>query len=68
MRRSISDASMASYFQDHEPGSASRQGGWRRLLKDTMGATDGQIVLGIQEVAPSEAMEMGRIMPEVLDQ
>jgi hypothetical protein len=29
------------------------------------GAADDQIVLGIQEVPPSQAMEMGKIMPDV---
>jgi phenylpyruvate tautomerase PptA (4-oxalocrotonate tautomerase family) len=38
------------------------------LLQDATGAPDDQIVLGIQEVPPSQAMEMGRIMPEVSDQ
>jgi phenylpyruvate tautomerase PptA (4-oxalocrotonate tautomerase family) len=38
------------------------------LLQDATGAPDDQIVLGIQEVAPSQAMEMGQIMPEVPDQ
>jgi phenylpyruvate tautomerase PptA (4-oxalocrotonate tautomerase family) len=28
------------------------------------GAPDDQIVLGIQEVPPSQAMEMGQIMPD----
>lgn len=35
------------------------------LLQSATGAPDDQMVLGIQEVAPSQAMEMGRIMPEV---
>ena len=34
------------------------------LLQD---ATDSQIVIGIQEVPPSQAMEMGQVMPEVGD-
>ena len=38
------------------------------LLQDATGAPDDQIVLGIQEVPPSQAMEMGKIMPEVADQ
>jgi phenylpyruvate tautomerase PptA (4-oxalocrotonate tautomerase family) len=38
------------------------------LLQDATGAPDDQIVLGIQEVPPSQAMEMGQIMPEVSDQ
>jgi phenylpyruvate tautomerase PptA (4-oxalocrotonate tautomerase family) len=36
-----------------------------RLLQDATGAPDDQIVLGIQEVPPSQAMEMGQIMPDV---
>jgi phenylpyruvate tautomerase PptA (4-oxalocrotonate tautomerase family) len=35
------------------------------LLQGATGAPDDQIVLGIQEVPPSQAMEMGQIMPEV---
>jgi phenylpyruvate tautomerase PptA (4-oxalocrotonate tautomerase family) len=35
------------------------------LLQDATGAPDDQIVLGISEVPPSQAMEMGRIMPDV---
>jgi phenylpyruvate tautomerase PptA (4-oxalocrotonate tautomerase family) len=35
------------------------------LLQDATGAPDDQIVLGIQEVPPSQAMEMGQIMPDV---
>jgi phenylpyruvate tautomerase PptA (4-oxalocrotonate tautomerase family) len=38
------------------------------LLQDATGAPDDQIVIGVQEVAPSQAMEMGQIMPEVADQ
>jgi phenylpyruvate tautomerase PptA (4-oxalocrotonate tautomerase family) len=38
-----------------------------QLLQDATGAPDDQIVLGIQEVPPSQAMEMGQIMPEVGD-
>jgi phenylpyruvate tautomerase PptA (4-oxalocrotonate tautomerase family) len=37
------------------------------LLQDATGAPDDEIVLGIQEVPPSQAMEMGQIMPEVSD-
>ena len=37
------------------------------LVQDATGAPDDQIVLGIQEVPPSQAMEMGRIMPDVAD-
>jgi phenylpyruvate tautomerase PptA (4-oxalocrotonate tautomerase family) len=39
-----------------------------RLLQDATGAPDDQIVLGIQEVPPSQAMEMGQIMPDVAGQ
>jgi phenylpyruvate tautomerase PptA (4-oxalocrotonate tautomerase family) len=35
------------------------------LLQSATGAPEDQIVIGIQEVAPSLAMEMGKIMPEV---
>ena len=35
------------------------------LLQHATGAADDQIVLGIQEVPPSQAMEMGQIMPDV---
>ncbi len=35
------------------------------LLRRATGAPDDQIVIGIQEVAPSQAMEMGQIMPDV---
>jgi phenylpyruvate tautomerase PptA (4-oxalocrotonate tautomerase family) len=35
------------------------------LFQDSTGAPDDQIVLGIQEVPPSQAMEMGQIMPDV---
>lgn len=34
------------------------------LLQGATGAPDDQIVLGIQEVPPSQAMEMGQIMPD----
>jgi phenylpyruvate tautomerase PptA (4-oxalocrotonate tautomerase family) len=37
------------------------------LLQDATGAPDDQIVLGIQEVPASQAMEMGQIMPDVAD-
>jgi phenylpyruvate tautomerase PptA (4-oxalocrotonate tautomerase family) len=39
-----------------------------QLLQDATGAPDDQIVLGIQEVPPSQAMEMGQIMPDVAGQ
>jgi phenylpyruvate tautomerase PptA (4-oxalocrotonate tautomerase family) len=35
------------------------------LLQDATGAPDDQIVIGVQEVPPSQAMEMGQIMPDV---
>lgn len=35
------------------------------LLQEATGAADDQIVIGIQEVPPSQAMEMGQIMPDV---
>jgi phenylpyruvate tautomerase PptA (4-oxalocrotonate tautomerase family) len=35
------------------------------LLQSATGTPEDQIVIGIQEVAPSQAMEMGKIMPEV---
>lgn len=35
------------------------------LLQGATGAENDQIVIGIQEVAPSQAMEMAEIMPEV---
>jgi phenylpyruvate tautomerase PptA (4-oxalocrotonate tautomerase family) len=38
------------------------------LLQDATGAPDDQIVLGIQEVPASQAMEMGQIMPDVAGQ
>jgi phenylpyruvate tautomerase PptA (4-oxalocrotonate tautomerase family) len=38
------------------------------LLQKATGAPDDEIVLGIQEVPPSQAMEMGQIMPDVADQ
>jgi phenylpyruvate tautomerase PptA (4-oxalocrotonate tautomerase family) len=39
-----------------------------RMLQDATGWPDDQIVVGIQEVPPSQAMEMGKIMPDVADQ
>ena len=36
-----------------------------KLLQAATGAPDDQIVIGIQELPPSQAMEMGKIMPEV---
>ena len=38
-----------------------------RLLQNATGAPDDQIVIGIQEVSPSQAMEMGQIMPDVAE-
>jgi phenylpyruvate tautomerase PptA (4-oxalocrotonate tautomerase family) len=37
------------------------------LLQAATGAPDDQIVIGIQEVPPSQAMEMGQIMPDVAE-
>jgi phenylpyruvate tautomerase PptA (4-oxalocrotonate tautomerase family) len=39
-----------------------------QLLQDATDAPDDQIVLGIQEVPPSQAVEMGQIMPDVAGQ
>jgi hypothetical protein len=36
-----------------------------KLLQTAKHAPDDQIVIGIQEVPSSQAMEMGQIMPEV---
>jgi phenylpyruvate tautomerase PptA (4-oxalocrotonate tautomerase family) len=38
-----------------------------RLLQDATDAPDDQIVIGIQEVPASQAMEMGQIMPDVAE-
>jgi phenylpyruvate tautomerase PptA (4-oxalocrotonate tautomerase family) len=38
------------------------------LFQGATGAPDDQIVIGIQEVPPSQAMEMGQIMPEVANE
>jgi phenylpyruvate tautomerase PptA (4-oxalocrotonate tautomerase family) len=35
------------------------------LFQAATAASDEQIVIGIQEVSPSQAMEMGKIMPDV---
>ncbi|HEY2684650.1 MAG TPA: tautomerase family protein [Steroidobacteraceae bacterium] len=35
------------------------------LVQEATGARDAEIVLGIQEVPASQAMEMGQIMPDV---
>jgi phenylpyruvate tautomerase PptA (4-oxalocrotonate tautomerase family) len=35
------------------------------LLQDVTGAPDDQIVIGVQEVQPNQAMEMGQIIPDV---
>jgi len=37
------------------------------LLQNATGAADDQIVIGIQEVPPSQAMEMGQIMRDVAE-
>jgi phenylpyruvate tautomerase PptA (4-oxalocrotonate tautomerase family) len=36
-----------------------------KLFQSATGAPDDQIVIGIQELPPSQAMEMGKIMPEI---
>ena len=38
-----------------------------KLLQSATGAADDQIVIGITEVPPSQAMEMGQIMPELAE-
>ncbi len=38
------------------------------LLQKATGAANDQIVIGIQEVPPNQAMEMGQIMPDVAEQ
>jgi phenylpyruvate tautomerase PptA (4-oxalocrotonate tautomerase family) len=38
-----------------------------RLFQSATGAPDDQIVIGIQEVPSSQAMEMGQIMPDVAE-
>jgi phenylpyruvate tautomerase PptA (4-oxalocrotonate tautomerase family) len=38
------------------------------LLQHATGASDDRIVIGVNEVPPSQAMEMGKIMPEVGEQ
>jgi len=35
------------------------------LLQAATGAPDDEIVIGIQEVPPSQAMEMAQVMPDV---
>lgn len=35
------------------------------LLQAATGAPDDEIVIGIQEVPPSQAMEMGQVMPDI---
>jgi phenylpyruvate tautomerase PptA (4-oxalocrotonate tautomerase family) len=37
----------------------------RDVLQDATGAADDHIVIGIQEVPPTQAMETGQIMPDV---
>ena len=39
----------------------------RELLQGATRAPDDQIVIGIQEVPASQAMEMGKLMPEVAE-
>jgi phenylpyruvate tautomerase PptA (4-oxalocrotonate tautomerase family) len=38
------------------------------LLQNATSAGDDQIVIGVQEVPPSQAVEMGQIMPDVTEQ
>jgi phenylpyruvate tautomerase PptA (4-oxalocrotonate tautomerase family) len=38
------------------------------LFQAATGTPDDQIVIGVQEVPPSQAMEMGQIMPDVSEQ
>ena len=38
------------------------------LLQEATGAAKDRIVIGIQEVPPSQAMEMGEVMPDVAQQ
>jgi phenylpyruvate tautomerase PptA (4-oxalocrotonate tautomerase family) len=39
-----------------------------KLLQSATGAPDDQLVIGIQEVSPSQAMEMGKVMPDVAEE
>src|ERR1700743_1385206 len=36
-----------------------------KLFQNATGASDGQIVVGIQELPASQAMEMGQVMPAI---
>jgi hypothetical protein len=38
-----------------------------QIFQTATGAPDDQIVIGIQEVSPSQAMEMGQIMPDIAE-
>lgn len=38
------------------------------LFQSATGAPDDQIVIGIQEVPPSQAMEMGQVMPDIANE
>jgi phenylpyruvate tautomerase PptA (4-oxalocrotonate tautomerase family) len=38
-----------------------------QLFQEATGAPDDEIVIGIQEVPPSQAMEMAKVMPDVAD-
>jgi phenylpyruvate tautomerase PptA (4-oxalocrotonate tautomerase family) len=38
-----------------------------QIFQAATGAPDDQIVIGIQEVSPSQAMEMGQIMPDIAE-
>ena len=39
-----------------------------KLLQAATGAPDDQIVIGIQEVPASQAMEMGQVMPDIANE
>jgi phenylpyruvate tautomerase PptA (4-oxalocrotonate tautomerase family) len=39
-----------------------------KVFQEATGAPDDQIVLGIQELPANQAMEMGQIMPDVVEQ
>ncbi|NML96589.1 hypothetical protein HHL24_01220 [Paraburkholderia sp. RP-4-7] len=39
-----------------------------KLFQTATGAPDDQIVIGIQDVPASQAMEMGQVMPDIADE
>jgi phenylpyruvate tautomerase PptA (4-oxalocrotonate tautomerase family) len=39
-----------------------------KLFQNATGASDGQIVVGIQELPASQAMEMGQVMPDITNE